>query len=133
MEIKKLNPELIVEFTKIKARKKELENEYNSAAPDIKKLMVNDQNGLVEETKKKNDKGEDLTVLTFAPSLSPFMLVLTQYQKRDTDWEKQCKDLLKEFLGKNWVKRWKEINAELDANKVDADRLEVEANPNYKG
>lgn len=133
MEVKKLNSELIIELAKVKARKKELEDEYNGAAPQVKDLMTNDQTGLVETSTKKNAKGEDLTLLTFAPSLSPFMLVLTQYKKRDTDWEKQCKDLLKEFLPKTWQKRWKEINAELDDNKVDADRLEVEVNPNYKG
>lgn len=125
--LKELSPELAQQFGKLKAKLTELKSEADEVIPRIKKLIQEADTDEVSITKSEGTNGKVKTYI-YGPKSSPYRICLTEFQQTDVKWKEEFKALYEKENGKGSFEKY---CTKLDLK--DADKLEVDVNPDYKG
>ena len=116
MSIEKLTPEVAIKFGMKKARLKDLKDETDKMADQIKELCepLTDDEGSYE----------------YAPKQSPFKLCYSEYDRSKLQWKTVAENLLKQVYGKRWKKELARLTRE--AGTIPIRELESKPNGAYR-
>lgn len=125
----KLSARVVLIFAKVKKRRKDLSEKEKRMGDRIKMFICDDSS--TEYTRRPDGTNGDVETFVYGPKDSPFAVVLTRFQKKDTtDYKTECLRLYKEVYKTDWKKKWKKFTE--GAQLVDAEMLDVDVNPHYR-